>query len=194
MAKHILIVQGHPDASVQHFCHALGRAYEQGAMSAGHTVESIDLGRLDFPILRSKRDWDEGAAPQNLRQVQASLKSADHLVIIYPLWLGGMPALLKGFLEQVLRPDIGFSVDGAVTRGRPLAGRSARIVVTMGMPAFVYRWYFGAHTLKALRRNILGFLGVSPVRETLVGTIESLDERRRDAWVSRLHRMGRDAS
>jgi len=194
VTKHILLVVGHPDASAQHLCHALARAYENGAISGGHSVECIDLGRLDFPILRSKRDWDEGAAPQTLRKAQASFKSADHLVIIYPLWLGGMPALLKGFLEQVLRPDIGFSVDHAAVRGRPLKGCSARIVVTMGMPALAYRWYFGAHSLKALRRNILGFLGVAPVRETLIGGIESLDERRVDTWLSRLHRMGRDAS
>lgn len=194
MTKRILIVMGHPDASALHFCHALGRAYEEGAISGGHTVETIDLGRLDFPFLRSKQDWDEGAAPQCLRKAQALIKDADHLVIIYPLWLGGMPALLKGFLEHVMRPDIGFSVTGAIVRGRPLAGRSARIVVTMGMPAFIYRWYFGAHSLKSLRRNILGFLGIAPVRETLIGAIDSLSDKRRGAWMSRVRRMGRDAS
>ncbi|MDM0078607.1 NAD(P)H-dependent oxidoreductase [Variovorax sp. J2P1-59] len=194
MAKHILIILGHPDASARHFCHALSRAYEDGAISGGHTVESIDLGRMDFPLLRSKRDWDEDAAPESLRQAQLSIKRADHLVIVYPLWLGGMPALLKGFLEQVLRPDIGFSVDGTVVHGRPLEGRSARVVVTMGMPAFIYRWYFGAHSLKSLRSNILGFLGVAPVRKTLIGTIESLSDARRGEWLKRLQRLGRDAS
>ena len=194
MAKHILIVQGHPDASALHLCHALARAYEDGAISGGHRVESIDIGQLDFPLLRSKRDWDEGAAPQNLLEAQASIKRADHLVIVYPLWLGGMPALLKGFLEQVLRPAIGFSVDGLAVRGRPLQGRSARIIVTMGMPAFIYRWYFGAHSLKSLRRNILGFLGVAPVRHTLIGGVDSLNEERRNAWIHRLRGLGRDAS
>ena len=92
-----------------------------------------------------------------------------------------------------MRPAIGFSVSGAIARGRPLAGRSARIVVTMGMPAFIYRWYFGAHSLKSLRRNILGFLGIAPVRETLIGAIDSLSDKRRDAWMIRVQRMGRDA-
>ena len=48
-----------------------------------------------------------------------------------------------------------------------LGGRSARIVVTMGMPAFVYRWYFRAHAVKNLKRNILGFVGYAPVRDTI---------------------------
>jgi putative NADPH-quinone reductase len=60
----------------------------------------------------------------------------------FPLWLASMPALLKGFFEQALRP--GFAL-GPTEPGRMwkklLKGRSARIVVTMGMPALVYRWY-----------------------------------------------------
>ena len=60
-----------------------------------------------------------------------------------------------------------------------LGGRSARLVVTMGMPALVYRWYFRAHSIKALERNILGFVGIAPIDETLIGSIE--EHRRREA-------------
>ena len=40
-----------------------------------------------------------------------------------------------------------------------MSGKSARIVVTMGMPGFWYRWYFRAHSLRSLQRNILKFVG-----------------------------------
>jgi putative NADPH-quinone reductase len=84
------------------------------------------------------------------------------------LWLGAMPALLKGFLEQVFRPGFGASLPGSAQAIKTnLAGRSTRIVVTMGMPAFIYRWYFGAHSLRNLKRNILGFVGIKPNRHTL---------------------------
>src|SRR3546814_10287671 len=75
---------------------------------------------------------------------------ADHLVILYPLWLGDVPALLKGFLEQILRP--GFAIDEGSTgmSAKLLTGRSARIIVTMGMPAPIYRLFFRAHSLKSL--------------------------------------------
>jgi len=74
-----------------------------------------------------------------------------------------------------------------------LKGRSARIVVTMGMPALVYRWYFRAHSLKALERNILGFVGIAPVHETLIGMVEGMDDVQRAQWLRRFEAMGREA-
>jgi hypothetical protein len=106
------------------------------------------------------------------------------------LWLGDLPALLKGFFEQALRP--GFAI-GKAAPGRMwkkfLKGRSARIIVTMGMPAFFYRLYYRAHSVKSLKRNILDFCGVSPVRASLVGTVES--EGARELWLAKVQAFGR---
>jgi putative NADPH-quinone reductase len=63
----------------------------------------------------------------------------------------------------------------------------------MGMPALVYRWYFRAHSLKALERNILGFVGIAPIHETLVGTVEGLSNQQREDWLGKLRRLGREA-
>src|SRR5450756_3185948 len=76
-------------------------------------------------------------------------------VILFPLWLGSMPALLKGFLEQLLRPGFAFAAaDGRRLPKKLLAGKSARIIVTMGLPALLYRRYIRAHRLKRLDRNL----------------------------------------
>ena len=195
MSKRILILQGHPDAATRHFCHALAESYADAARAAGHEVRVLEIASIAFPLLKSKAEWDEGAVPSALKPAQQDIQWAQHLVIIYPLWLGGMPAVLKGFLEQVARPD--FAVSRAVPNAMPrklLKDRSARIVVTMGMPALIYRWYFGAHTLKALKRNILGFAGVAPIRETLIGSIESMKQAQRLNWLGRLTRMGSAAN
>jgi putative NADPH-quinone reductase len=194
MSKRILVVQGHPDAARAHLCHALASAYEDGARSGGHQVRRLDVARLDFPLLRSKADWDDGALPAGLEPAQAAIGWCEHLVLFFPLWLGGMPALLKGFLEQVARPGFAVPKSGAPSpSAKLLAGRSARLVVTMGMPALVYRWYFRAHSLKALERNILGFCGFAPIHETLVGSVEALSAPQRDAWLRKLNRLGRSA-
>ncbi|WP_027132616.1 NAD(P)H-dependent oxidoreductase [Geminicoccus roseus] len=187
MPRRIAIIQGHPDPEDRHYCHALAKAYAQAAEEAGHAVRTIEIARLSFPLLTSKRAWDDPEVPPDIRESQATIAWAEHLVIVYPLWLGGMPALLKGFLEQVLRP--GFAV-GTGGRTRLLSGRTARIVVTMGMPALVYRWYFGAHSLRSLERNILRFVGIRPSGESLVGMVEGSEARRR-RWLARMERLGR---
>lgn len=189
MAQRILIIQGHPDGKVPHFCHALAQAYAEGAREAGHEIESVEVARLDFPLLRSKSDWDHGAAPPSLAAAQMAIQQAQHLVILFPLWLGGMPALLKGFMEQILRPGIGVAGDVDLP-AKALRGRSARVVVTMGMPSLVYRWYFRAHGVRALMRSILGLVGVAPVRLTLIGSVEAIGDGRRTEWLRQLRALG----
>ena len=103
-----------------------------------------------------------------------------------------MPALLKGFLEQVLRPGFAFAaVTDAKLPKKLLTGKSARIVVTMGMPALFYRWYFRAHSIRSLERNILKFCGITPVRASFVGGVETLGPRGRGNWLSRIEPLGR---
>ena len=191
----IVLIQGHPDAIERHFNHALADAYARGAQAAGHGVARVEVATLDFPLLRSKHEWDAAPLPSSLEPAQQAIRWAQHVVLFFPLWLGDMPALLKGFLEQVARP--GFAVSREAAGGFPkkrLAGRSARVVVTMGMPATLYRWYFRAHSVKSLERNILGFSGIAPIRETLIGSIEGLDEPGRAQWLDKLERLGRLAS
>lgn len=190
MSKRILILQGHPDAHERHFCHALAEAYAEGARSAGHTVETCEIAQIDFPLLRGKAEWDDGPTPESLKPVQEAILRAEHLVFVFPLWLGGMPALLKGFLEQVARPGFALSkMDGQGFPKKLLAGRSARLVVTMGMPALAYRFLYRAHSLKALERNILGFVGIAPIHETLIGMIEG-KAKDRERWLVKLGQLG----
>ncbi len=191
MGKRILLLQGHPDPKQGHLGHALADAYAQAAARAGHELRRIDVATLDFPLLRSKDDWDHGPVPESLKPAQEAIRWAEHIVISFPLWLGGMPALLKGFLEQVARP--GFALGRPPKGDMPeklLKGRSARVVVTMGMPALVYRWFFRAHSLKALERNILGFVGIAPIHETLVGTVEGMGAADRERWLRKLAALG----
>jgi len=64
----------------------------------------------------------------------------------------------------------------------------------MGMPALVYRWYFRAHSVKSLERNILGFVGIAPVHETLVGSVEQLGDAGVATWQRRLRALGAKAA
>ncbi|MFG6459988.1 NAD(P)H-dependent oxidoreductase [Roseateles sp. DXS20W] len=191
MTRRIVLIQAHPDADGGHLCHALARAYADGAREAGHEVRVIDIAQLDFPLLRSQKDWLEGEVPASLKPAQDDIRWAQHLVFFFPLWLGDMPALLKGFLEQIARRGFAFEpVEGNPLGRKLLTGRSARVVVTMGMPALVYRWIFRAHSLRSLERNILGFVGIGPIHETLVGGVDGLGDAGVARWLDEMAELG----
>jgi hypothetical protein len=125
-AQHIVVIQGHPDPNEGHFCHALASAYAQGAQVGKHEVRRITIANIDFPILRTKDDWESAPPPETIRHAQ--------------------------------------DVDPVGTASR--GGLSA-----------VARWHagaalFGAHSLRSFERNILRFIGIKPVRESLIGMVE----------------------
>jgi putative NADPH-quinone reductase len=192
--KRVAIIQGHPDASGSHFCNALADSYAAGARGEGHEVRIIDVARIDFPLLRTQEQFRDEPPCDDIREAQETIQWADHLVFCYPLWLGTLPALLKGFLEQVFREGFAMKVRGSgLGWTRMLKGKSARIVVTMGMPAPAYRWFFGAHGLKSLERSILAFAGIGPIRESLIGRVESRSVESRGRWLIRMQSLGRRA-
>jgi putative NADPH-quinone reductase len=195
-ARRIAIIQGHPDPRGNHFGHALAEAYAWGAKAAGREIDVIEVARLDFPLLRSREDLERGVPPEAIRQAQSAIAHSDHVMMVYPVWNGAMPALLKGFLEQTFRPafmfpdvrpgePLGFS--SALTQRKALKGKTARVVVTMQMPAFVYRWYFHPHPEK----NTLRLSGLGPIRESLIGLVESPNRNRREQWLRTMEALGR---
>ena len=85
MPKRVLIIQGHPSPEPNHLGHALAAAYREAAGAAGHEVRQVDVGRLDFPLLRRADDWHRGELPEGLKAAQADIGWAEHLVIFFPL-------------------------------------------------------------------------------------------------------------
>lgn len=193
MPHRILVINAHPDPDPARFCRALADSYAEGARGAGHKVERIDLAALDFPLLRTTAEFQSGEVPAALKDAAKAIVDAEHIVFVFPLWLGTMPALLKAFLEQVMRPGIAFAVPKPGETGFArtlLKGRSARVVVTMGMPAFLYRLWFLGHGIAGMRRNILNFVGISPVRETLYGMVEGGKPEKRVGWLKEMRDLG----
>jgi NAD(P)H dehydrogenase (quinone) len=187
----IAIIVGH--ARKGSYCEALGQAYWRGARAAGHDATLFVTAAMTFhPVLHEGFERVQPLEPE-LQSAHDAILAADHLVFIFPLWLGTLPAIMKGFLERVLQPDL---VEPA-KHGKfvkILKGKSARIIVTMGMPRFIYRWWFGAHAVKMLKRNILGFVGVHPIRTTIYGNIEGAGDERRRQWLKDVEALARDAA
>ena len=185
----ILIVLGHP--RTDSLCAGLADAYGEGAEASGHEVRRIDVGRLRMdPVLRTGYEPHETEEP-DLIAAREAIAWAEHLVFVWPLWLGAMPAILKGFLERTL--SRGFAIE--TIKGPPfyrplLGGRSARVIVTMHMPVLIYRIMAGSRATRILRKQILNFVGVKPVRETIFGMAPNADEETRLRWLAKVRALG----
>jgi len=144
-------------------------------------------------ILREGYRREQPLEP-DLVAARGALQAAEHLVFIFPLWCGDMPAIMKGFIERVLQPDLlAMHASHGKASWKVLKGKSARIIMTMGMPGWFYRWYYGAHALKLIKRNILHFIGVTPVSSSLYGMIDMVGEETRKQWLREVEALGHQA-
>ncbi len=187
--KKIMVVVGHPQKNT--FCEALGKTYQGAAAATGHEASLFVLSGMVFdPILHEGNRRTQPLEP-DLQEAYEVLKTCDHLVIIFPLWCGDMPALLKGFIERILQPDlIAREATENAMNWSIFSNKTARVIITMGMPVLIYRYWYCGHALKLLTRNILNFIGIAPVRHTLFGMVADVKPQMRQRWVASIRELG----
>lgn len=115
-AINAVLVSAHPCAD-SYTC-AIAAAAKRGLESSGHHVTHLDLYPLDFVTAMTKAEHDaykaqEPAPDAMAREHGDVVRNAQLLVFVYPTWWSGPPAVLKGWLERVLVPGVGFTFDAA---------------------------------------------------------------------------------
>jgi NAD(P)H dehydrogenase (quinone) len=183
--KRVLVILGHPQP--QSYCGALAEAYCDGAREAAAEVRVLTLA--DMALEPAAGDT---APSPDVRRAQDDIRWAEHLVFVYPILWGTIPALLKDFIERSFLP--GFAVnfhEGSLRWDRLLSGRSARLIVTMNTPPWLYRWMFGRPAHNTMKRAILGFSGIRPVRITELGPVNRSTATQRSRWLHAVRAMGR---
>jgi putative NADPH-quinone reductase len=178
MADRILVIDGHPDPDPSRCSHAIAAAYAQGARESGRTTYVTAIATLEFTYMQTASQFSLPCPHQGIREVQSQLTDADHIVLIYPLWLGTMPALLRTFLEQLAGGGVATCNNGKGWIPN-LRGKSARAIVTMDARTIADRWIIAAPNAHCVEHPILRFLGVSPIRVTLFGRAGDLRLRER---------------
>ncbi|GAA3965624.1 NAD(P)H-dependent oxidoreductase [Allohahella marinimesophila] len=184
IGKRILVVAGHP--SSESFGCALAEAYLVEAEKNGHEVRMIRLDRLYFdPILHEGYRVVQALEP-DLQSAQADMLWAEHLVFVYPVWWGSIPALMKGFLDRTLLPGFAFKyVPGKLFPQQLLKGRSAQLLVTMDTPPWYFRWAYGAPAIRQMKKTTLEFCGLRPVGTLAVGPVLNSSPERREVWLEK---------
>lgn len=193
MSKKILLILGHP--SSDSLCGHLADAYVEAALGSGSEVRQIRLGELAFdPILHEGYRKEQTLEP-DLRKAQEYIAWAEHLVFVYPTWWGAMPALLKGFIDRIFLPGFAFKYrENSQFWDRLLAGRSAHLLVTMDTPPWYYRWIFRMPGHQQMKRTILEFSGIKPVKVTSFGPVINASAERRASWTDLAAQFGRQAA
>jgi len=183
MGKNILILLGHPNRDS--FCGAIADRYEQAARAAGHSVKRIDLGSLKFDPVLHHGYTQVQELESDLVAARDAIAGAEHLVFVYPIWWGGMPALLKGFFDRVFIPGFAFKYrDNSPVWDKLLQGRSAQCFVTMDSPGWYFRWISRMPGHNQMKRTILEFCGIGPVKIYSFAPVKASSDRQRGKWLS----------
>lgn len=181
MKPTVLLMLAHPDK--RSFGGALAEAYLTGLQAQGCNVEVLHLPAMDFDATPAGRPPE---LEPHLVMAREAIVRAKHIVLVYPTWLGAMPARLKGFFERTFTPDFAFRFKpGKLVPEALLSGRSADILVTMDTPPWIYRWVLGAPGHRLVRHAILGPSGMRPLRITTIGPLRDSTEEKRRKWLER---------
>ncbi|MBL8005446.1 MAG: NAD(P)H-dependent oxidoreductase [Candidatus Kapabacteria bacterium] len=187
--KKILIINGHPDP--ESFSVAIVEAYKKGAIASGAEVRQVNIRDLAFnPNLQFGYRKRTELEP-DLLKAQELITWAEHLVWIYPVWWGSIPAIMKGFIDRVFLPGFAFKKrENSVWWDKLLTNKSARIISTLDQPAWYYWLVYRQPSNNAMKKLTLEFCGMSPVRVTTIGPIRLSKELYRTKWLSKIEQLG----
>ena len=188
MTTRTLLILGHP--SPDSFNATLANAYADAARQAGRELRRIDLHALNFdPILHGAYRGEQPLEP-DLQAAQVDILWAQEIVWIYPVWWGGLPALLKGFLDRVLLPGFAYKFHkGHRSWDKLLKGRTTRIVVTLDTPGWYDRLVYGRPAWRQMKHTILQFCGLKLLSTTTCAPIATSTPAQRERWLAEVRRL-----
>lgn len=188
--KKILIIVGHPDAESYNF--ALANSYEKAARSTNNSVDRINICDLDFsPNLEFGYRKRTELEP-DLLSAWEKIKESDHIVWIFPVWWGSIPAIMKGFIDRLFLPSFAFKKrENSVWWDKLLTGKSARMIYTMDQPTWYFRFVNKRPVYHAMKGQTCQFVGIQKVRNTPIGPIRLSKDTFREKWLNKMGKLAR---
>jgi len=188
--KKILIINGHPDK--KSLCYSLAKKYKLGADKSGAECDIVHLKDLEFsPILKFGYRERTDLEP-DLQKAQNLITKANHLVFVYPNWWGTYPALLKGFIDRLFLPGFAFEYqEKSPFPKKRLIGKTARLIVTTDTPNWYYSLVYRKPGHNSMKKSILGFCGIKPVKISTFGPVKNSTDIQRKSWLTKVEEMGK---
>lgn len=192
MPGHILILNGHPDNN--RLCGALADRFQAGAEQHAR-VTRFNLADMVFDA-NLQRGYQVIQEPEaDLLKFQQAVQDCDHLVIVAPVWWGGVPARLKGLIDRTFLPGFAFHYEaGQALPTQLLKGRRATLLFTLDTPPWYFRWFQNAPAVHQLGKATLGFSGFRPVTTELFGPVIKASEQTIEQWLQKAGKQGIQAA
>lgn len=180
--KQIVVINGHP--SKNSFNAALTEAYVSYLVKSNVQVDLIEVGLLHFdPNLKHGYEKRMELEP-DLKEAWKKIQLADHLVWIFPVWWGGLPAITKGFIDRVFLPSTAFSyVENSHHIQGHLFNKTARIITTLDQPGWFYKWYYGEPSTRQLKKTTLAFCGIKKIKTAYISAVRGSSGLKREKWL-----------
>lgn len=178
--KHAIIV-GHPSSDSLNL--AIAAAYARAAQALGHEAIVRDLYRIPFdPLLKADERPDRHPRPvhADVADERELLKTADVIALVYPLWFGTPPAIVKGYIERVFGSGFAF---GSLRLGRTDPLLTAKQLISFSTSSSPEAWFGEQGTMESLRTlfdtSIARVTGMTVVDHVHFGSIvPELDARK----------------
>lgn len=153
----ILLVFCHP--APESFQHTILTELSAQLESAGHRVTTTDLYRDGFDPVLDAESWrahrqHRSASATDLSAHIEALRQADGLILVYPTWWYGLPAMLKGWLDRVWQPGVAFAIEDGQFKTHHLANVTRfAAITTCGSPRWLIEWIVGDPARRQLLRG-----------------------------------------
>jgi NAD(P)H dehydrogenase (quinone) len=182
----VSLVVAHPDTSS--FNHALATGVRDALTEAGHGVWFHDLYAEGFdPLLPASELPSVCGLPSDIAGWCDEIASAEGIVIVHPNWWGQPPAILKGWVDRVMRPGVAYRfVDDDDGQGVPvglLKARAALVLNTANTPQDRELEVFGDPLQRTWADCVFGLCGVSDVRRRVFSVVVTSTQEERTAWI-----------
>jgi putative NADPH-quinone reductase len=188
----ISIILGHPNPGS--FNHAIADAARKQLLADGHGVDFHDLYAEGFdPLLQPSELVSNGPIPDQVERYCAEAASADGIIIVHPNWWGQPPAMLKGWVDRVLRAGIAYRfLEGDNGEGIPvglLRAKAAIVFNTSNTPAEREQVVFGDPLEALWKRCVFELCGVQRVDRRMFNVIVTSTPEERRQWLAEVRSM-----
>ncbi|XBP67567.1 NAD(P)H-dependent oxidoreductase [Bacillus velezensis] len=177
-----VIVYANPDENS--FNAALVKYVAMALKDSGQSYTVIDLYADQFdPVLKyggekKRSDMNRDAETKKYRKL---MKEADHLIFIYPLWWGGVPAIMKGFFDRVLVAGEAYTYENGRVKGL-LRAETAQVFYTADSPGWYLKWFRKNSDWITLKKSILQFCGIQKAERNLFSVVRTSTPELREKW------------